>query len=197
VSGLVTRVPADLMRRLEPATSGVRAIEPLRLAAVVALFTEAPGGVSDDQHLVLIERSAALRHHAGQLAFPGGKPEPEDRDLLATALREAHEEVGLPPEGAEVLGRLDPVPTPSGYLIVPFVARAPRGWVPERRAEDEVAAVLHPSLRVVSDPAVHRVAGTHRWRGIDYELHEFAIHDPPLWGATARMTWDLLRRMRA
>nr|WP_255216121.1 CoA pyrophosphatase [Pseudenhygromyxa sp. WMMC2535] len=148
-----------------------------------------------DPSLVLIERSSALRQHAGQLAFPGGKPEPSDRDLLDTALREAEEEVALQREQVDVLGRLSPVPTPTGYMIIPFVGRVRGPWQP-RRASPEVARVLTPSLSQLMDPGVYVNAGQVEWRGQSYERHEYRIAEPPLWGATARMVWDLLERIR-
>lgn len=168
----------------------------LRRAAVLALVLpsgppteEDPG---DGPRLLLIERSASLRAHAGQLAFPGGKPEPGDASLVETARREAEEEVGLD-RAVEVLGRLDPVPTPTGFLIVPFVAFAPPGWQP-RITSMEVERLLTPSVARLRDPSIHRVTGRGVWRGFPYEMHEYAIDTPPLWGATARMVWDLLRR---
>jgi 8-oxo-dGTP pyrophosphatase MutT (NUDIX family) len=163
----------------------------LRHAGVVALIL--PARDDDGDRLVLIERSSELAVHASQVAFPGGKPEAHDRSLAETALREATEEVGLP--HAEVLGRLHPVPTPTGFLIVPFVAIAPHGWEP-RPTSTEVASVLTPRLRELAAPATHRIAGYREWNGRRYELHEFAICDPPVWGATARMVWDLLERLR-
>lgn len=162
-----------------------------RFAAVIGLLIGAP----EDPSLVLIERSGQLRQHAGQLAFPGGKPEAHDRDLLDTALREAWEEVGLPRELVSVLGRLSPVPTPTGYMIVPYVGRVQAEWQPQRTS-DEVERVLTPSLRTLMDPEVHRATGTVEWNGQSYDLHEFHINKPPLWGATARMVWDLIERIR-
>lgn len=146
------------------------------------------------QRLLLIERSTQLRNHGGQLAFPGGKPEQDDADLLSTALREAEEEVGLDRDAVHVLGRLEEVPTPTGFMIVPFVGRIASDWQP-RITSPEVHRVLTPSLARLADPAIHRVTDTRRWRGRTWELHEYAIADPPLWGATARMVWDLLTRM--
>lgn len=187
------RIPPDLGRSLEQVDAPVREFSGLRPAAVVALLMDDDGVGAPD--LVLIERSSSLRSHAGQLAFPGGKPEPGDDSLVHTALREANEEVGLPIEQTRVLGRLGPVPTPTGFLIVPFVARAPSGWAPQRTSP-EVEQVLTPSMSVLADPSVHRITGRGVWKGFRYEMHEFAIHDPPLWGATARMVWDLLQRIR-
>lgn len=101
----------------------------------------------------------------------------------------------MPPTGTEVIGRLSPVPTPTGFAIVPFVAWAPERWQP-RPTSPEVAAILTPTLAQLADPAIHRITGRGVWHGIDYELHEYRIHEPPLWGATARMVWELLQRMR-
>lgn len=186
-------IPADLAARLDDPRADPPDPGDLRLAAVIGLLLR-DDPRDDDPRLLLIERSRALRAHAGQVAFPGGKPEAHDDDLVQTALREAREEVGLPPHGATVLGRLDPVPTPTGFLIVPFVGWAPMGWVP-RGTSPEVHRVLTPRLTHLADPAVHRVTGRRQWRGHAYELHEYAVHQPPVWGATARMVWDLLRRL--
>lgn len=135
-----------------------------------------------------------LRSHAGQLAFPGGKPEPGDRDLLQTALREAEEEVGLDPSVVNVLGRLGEVPTPTGFMIIPFVGRVEGNWTP-RGTSPEVRRILTPRLSRLADPSIHRVTDRRRWRGRVWDLHEYAIADPPLWGATARMVWDLMSRL--
>jgi len=187
-------LPADLGRRLDGVHDELDDPKPLRFAAVIGLLLEGPRH-ADDPALLLIERSSLLRQHPGQIAFPGGKPDPEDRDLLDTALREAWEEVGLPRDEVRVLGRLAPVPTPSGYMIVPFIGRVVTDWEP-RRASPEVERILTPSLRTLLDPTIYRHTGDVQWRGASYALHEYAIADPPLWGATARMVWDLLERIR-
>ena len=183
-------IPADLGARLLGTTSELPEVPPdLRLAAVIALLVrDTPAG---GPGLLLTERSNKLRAHAGQIAFPGGKPEPQDDGLLDTALREAREEVGLPQTGTTVLGRLWPVPTPTGFLIIPFVGLAPEGWVPTA-ASPEVHCVFTPTLAELADPAVHRVSHRGMLRGFAYELHEFQVHKPPVWGATANMVWELL-----
>ncbi|MCR9161426.1 MAG: NUDIX hydrolase [Nannocystaceae bacterium] len=160
----------------------------------MALLLPGDGDREDDPDVVLIERAGRMRNHAGQVALPGGKPDEGDAGLIGTALREASEEVGLVPEGTEVLGRLAPVPTPTGFVIWPFVAWAPEGWVPRNTSEAEVAAVLTPPLSHLA--ANYTSEGRGVWQGFEYEMHSFAVHDPPVWGATARIMHDLLERIR-
>lgn len=186
-------LPRDLSLRLDDLGGPLDDPAPLRHAAVLApILPEAAPG--EGPRLLLIERAGNLRAHAGQLAFPGGKPEPDDRDLVATALREAWEEVGLPPGQVRVLGRLAPVPVPTGFLIVPYVGLVDGPFEPRPQAT-EVTAILTPTLRTIADPAVYRFVGERSWQGTRYELHEFQIHHPPLWGATARIVHDFLRRL--
>lgn len=186
-------LPADLAERFDDPAGALPDPAELRWAAVIGLLLHQ--AVDDpDPRLLLIERGHTLRDHAGQLAFPGGKPEPHDESLLDTALREAEEEVGLPITETIVLGRLPAVPTPSRFLIMPFVGLAPLGWAP-RIASPEVHDIITPQLRELADPARHRVLGRRAWRGREYDLHEYAVHDPPLRGATALMVTELLRRL--
>jgi 8-oxo-dGTP pyrophosphatase MutT (NUDIX family) len=186
-------LPPDLGLRLQGVHEPLLEPGSLRFAAVIGLLLDSLDH-QDDPRLLLIERSTALRQHAGQLAFPGGKPEPGDRDLLDTALREAEEEVGLPRDRVTILGRLHPVPTPTGFMIVPFIGRVHGDWQP-REVSPEVGRILTPSLRTLMDPAIYRSRGKVEWQGRHYDMHEYAIGDPPLWGATARMVWDLLDRL--
>lgn len=163
--------------------------KPIKPAAVLVPVIARP-----QLTLLFTLRTNDLPAHAGQIAFPGGKPEPHDPDLVSTALREAQEEVGLEHGAATVVGRLPAVPTPTGFMIVPFVAWAAREWTP-RRTSPEVHRILTPQFSLLADPSIHRITGRGVWNGYRYELHEFAIHQPPLWGATAGMVWDLLQRM--
>ena len=184
------QIPRDLSLRLDPVDAPLADPAPMRHAAVLALLL--PG---EHTRILLIERPGTMRTHAGQLAFPGGKPDPGDRDLLDTALREAEEEIALPRALVQVLGRLSPVPVPSGYLVVPFVGVVAQPFTPHNN-EAEVKSVLTPTLLQLSAPEVHHYAGMREWQGRRYALHEFKIHEPPLWGATARMVHDLLHRMQ-
>lgn len=192
VSG-VLELPHDLRSRLDGLSDPFADPAPFRAAAVLAPLL--PASAPDEgPRLLLIERASDLRAHAGQIAFPGGKPEASDRDLLDTALREAWEEVALPRERVRVIGRLQPVPVPTGFLVFPFVGIVDADFEPRCDA-GEVKSVLTPSLRRLADPAVYRHRGTREWQGVHYDLHEFQIHEPPLWGATARMVYDLLGRL--
>jgi 8-oxo-dGTP pyrophosphatase MutT (NUDIX family) len=148
----------------------------------------------DELHVVLTKRREDLRRHAGEISFPGGREDPEDADLRATALREAHEEIGLDPAGVELVGALQPVPTiATGYAVYPFVGIIEPGtsW---RAAEAEVAAVLEFPLSAV-------LAGYGRRRllrrGIPFRTDTYVVGDHLVWGATARMLADLLDRLAA
>ncbi|MEZ4452600.1 MAG: CoA pyrophosphatase [Nannocystaceae bacterium] len=186
-------VPPGLGARLAPIDAPLDDPTPLRHAAVLAAILPMIDP-REGERILLIERSGELRSHAGQLALPGGKPEPGDRDLVETALREAEEEVALARDRVSVLGRLSPVPTPSGFLIVPYVGRVRGPWEPTV-VPGEVVATLTPSLRQLADPRTYTHQGSVEWMGRSYDLHEFAIYTPRLWGATARIVYDLLQRL--
>ncbi|MBV1857336.1 MAG: CoA pyrophosphatase [Nannocystaceae bacterium] len=193
----MVRIPDRFAERLDAVDSPrprFSFVTPVEDAAVVALLIPGEGLREQDPQVVLIERAGSMRNHAGQVALPGGKPDETDGTLVNTALREASEEVGLPQLGADVLGRLAPVPTPSGFCIWPYVAWAPQGWSPRNTSEDEVAEVMTPRLSVLA--RAHTSQGKGVWKGFEYEKHSFAVHDPPVWGATARIVWDLLERIR-
>jgi 8-oxo-dGTP pyrophosphatase MutT (NUDIX family) len=173
----------------------------LQMAAVLVGFVtpDVFSGKVDELELLLIERAHSLRQHAGQLAFPGGKHDPSDGTLLETALRETHEEIGVPRRNVEILGRLTPVAVPSGYWVVPFVGwiDAPRPWALH---QNEVARTLRAPLRELKDPARWIEDGSRRYQGQDYVLHRFTSlqehwQGAQLWGASARMVRELLSRM--
>jgi 8-oxo-dGTP pyrophosphatase MutT (NUDIX family) len=155
---------------------------------LVPLFL-APG--SGEPHVVLTRRRADLRRHAGEISFPGGRRDPEDADLSATALREAEEEIGLPRSEVSLLGELAPVSTfVTNYEIHPFVGLIPAGLAWEA-SPAEVDAVLELSL-----PAL-RAARTRtrvERRGIAFETDAYILDGHLIWGATARILESLLER---
>ncbi|MCA9791142.1 MAG: CoA pyrophosphatase [Candidatus Eremiobacteraeota bacterium] len=134
--------------------------------------------------VVFIRRSAHLRRHAGQIAFPGGVHEPEDADLLATALREGHEEVGLEPKSVTVLGQLDEVWTPTGYTLTPYVGLLDS--TPDRPDRDEVEEILVVGVERLIQPGVFRFQEIQR-DGISYRLVFFDLAECTIWGATGRV----------
>jgi 8-oxo-dGTP pyrophosphatase MutT (NUDIX family) len=122
----------------------------LRDAAVlVPIFRDAAG----ELHVVMVRRSS-YGIHGGELAFPGGKHEPTDASLLATALREAEEEVGLAATNVDVLAALPTIDLPTGFRISPFLSkiRRPEAWQWQQR---EVEEVLEIPIRHLADPAQH------------------------------------------
>lgn len=147
----------------------------------------------DGPAVVLTRRAAHLRNHRGEVSFPGGRQEDHDADLVATALREAHEEIRLVPSSVEVIGGLDKLSTlVSQSMIHPFVGVLPGH--PEGLVADpgEVEHILHVPLADLLHPeAFHEEV----WRfpdGHDRSLTFFEIVGDTIWGATARMLRQLL-----
>jgi 8-oxo-dGTP pyrophosphatase MutT (NUDIX family) len=158
-------------------------------AVLVPLFVH-----DDGVHAVFTRRRDDLRRHAGEISFPGGRADPEDADLPATALREAHEEVGLDPAGVELVGALQPTPTiATGYAVYPFVGLIEPGqeWTLSAR---EVAQVLELRLDDLRDGY-----GRQRLlrRGVPFRTDTYVVGEDLIWGATARILADLLDRVDA
>lgn len=142
-----------------------------------------------DGQVVLTKRSSKLQHHPGQIAFPGGKLDPDDAGPVAAALREAHEEVGLPPDIVSVRGVFPPHETVTGFAVTPVLAEITARFdpVPEVGEVDEVFMV---PLAFLMDRANFRVEGR-LWRG-QRRLYYVIPYGPYyIWGATAR----ILRRL--
>ncbi len=153
----------------------------LRPAGVLAPIINTARGYE----LLLTKRSSALKHHPGQIAFPGGKQDAGDADAIAAALREAEEEIGLPRSSVEVLGTLPSHETVTGFDVTPVVGlvTAPFEVRPEHGEVDEVFAV---PLSHLLDPNNYLVQ-KRRWRG---EMRAYFVvpYGPYyIWGATARM----------
>ncbi len=161
----------------------------LRPAAVLLAFGVGATGL----HLYLTKRASHLRHHPGQIAFPGGKLDPSDAGPMDAALREAQEEIGLPRANVQVLGVLEPHETVTGFLVTPVLARIAGPFTPRPEA-GEVEEVFTVPLDHIADPARFRIE-RRRWRG-SWRAYYVAPHGPYyIWGATARMLRALCDRM--
>ncbi len=141
-------------------------------------------------HLLFTERADHLGEHAGQMSFPGGGREPEDADLLATALREADEEIGLDPAEPEVVGCLDDILTVTDYSIRPFVAAVPdRGYEPD---DDEVAEIAVLPLAGLTDRDNYDHERRDHPELGEVLVHYFHVGGYTVWGATARILVQFL-----
>jgi 8-oxo-dGTP pyrophosphatase MutT (NUDIX family) len=144
--------------------------------------------------LVFTERRADLRRHAGEISFPGGRPDTPHEGMLETALREAQEEIGLDPDSVELLGALPPVSTVvTGYKVHPFVGLIPEGlqFIPN---PEEVEAVLLFNLdELRAGFGMRRLVR----RGVPIRTPTYVVGEHLVWGATARILGSLLERIEA
>lgn len=177
-----------------PGDGALRSDSPPALASVLVPLVRRPDGL----HVLLTQRTAHLRDHAGQVSFPGGRVESHDADAAATALREAEEEVGLPRESIDVIGHLPVYTTVTNFVVTPVVALvAPPAQL--RLDPFEVADAFEVPLQFLMTPAHHRrhvfqAEGLRRqflsipWQGPGLDG---AVRDYFIWGATAAMLRNL------
>lgn len=185
----MTRIREELRQRLA-ADPGQRTELRLRDETEAAVLV--PLYVRDDElHAVFTKRREDLRRHPGEISFPGGRRDHPGEQLEATALREAEEEIGLAPETVELLGTLAPVSTfVTGYLIYPHVGLIePIAWRP---SPNEVELVLELPLHALRAGYAARPITR---RGFTFETDTYVVDDHLIWGATARILGDLLRRL--
>jgi 8-oxo-dGTP pyrophosphatase MutT (NUDIX family) len=182
----------DLRRRLAAAASAPHVVEPgrpqsgpLTPAAVLVPIVDRPSGLT----VLLTQRTAHLRDHAGQVAFPGGRCEPDDDGPVATALREAAEEVGLVASQIEVIGRLPEYRTSTGFAVMPVVGLV-RPPLNLKLDDFEVAEVFEPPLAFLMDPANHQRQQV-EWQGALREFWAVPWQGYYIWGATAGMLMSL------
>lgn len=148
-------------------------------------------------HMLLTRRNADLPEHSGQVAFPGGRADPEDRTPEETALRETQEEIGIAPQDVHILGKLPSYHTITNYMVTPIIGLIPWPY-PLRPAPHEVTRVFTVPLDWLADEANHEIRfhplpGPRNPVPVVY----FSAYDGEvLWGASARFTLALLRSLR-
>lgn len=147
----------------------------------------------DGTRVLLTRRNDGLRHHGGQVSFPGGRVEPGDRDPAAAALRESCEEIALGASQVQALGYLDPFVTVSGFRVTPVVAVVDPAFVPVPQPE-EVAEVFEVPLAYLMDPGNLRSVEI-EFRGRPRRVLEYAWPGQRIWGATAAILLNLRRRL--
>jgi len=187
-----TRMPQDPTEVVMPPGSerwptGMRELllQSLKPAGVLIPVIERAASLS----VLLTQRSAELKHHAGQISFPGGRMEEADADILATALRETHEEVGIAPRQVSVIGYLPPMPTVTGYAVTAVVGLVS---VAEELVIDtsEVEYAFEVPLSFLLDRRNQQPV-EHEFHGRRISMIEFVYDDQHIWGATAHMLMQL------
>ena len=146
-------------------------------------------------HLLLNKRSETVEDHKGEVSFPGGRMDEGDGSLLHTALREAHEEVGVRPEDVRVLRRLEDVNTSTGYLVTPFLGAITEDY-PFVVSEIEVAELVEVPVAALVDGSTARDE-TRFEDGLPVSRPNYAHRGHLIWGATARIVTGLLELLRA
>jgi len=158
----------------------------LRPAAVLVPLFQRNG----NDHLLFTERTAHLEHHAGEISFPGGGHDTKDQNLSITALRETEEELGIPRNQVEILGRLDDFYSIHGYHVIPYIGVIPS---PDNLQHDhfEIAGTFEAPLDYFRNPAIHRIENwRHRGRTHLVDFYQFEEH--VIWGLTAAILRQFL-----
>jgi 8-oxo-dGTP pyrophosphatase MutT (NUDIX family) len=163
---------------------------PFTPAAVLVAITDRPA-----PGMLFTLRHAGLRQHSGQVAFPGGRLDPDDADAIAAALREAEEEIALPPGVVEVIGRSDTFRTGTGFAIEPIIGIVPPD-LPLQPADGEVEAIFEVPLDFLLD-AANRELKTVDWQGGKRSYYEYLWEEQRIWGVTAAILVNLARRIEA
>ena len=189
----VTQVPAGRAWNLADLDGLIDLNVPLRPAAVLVGLVPRPEALT----ILLTVRNGDLRHHAGQVSFPGGSLEPADRGPAAAALRETQEEVGIPPALVHPLGWLDPIATITGFRVLPLVAQLPADIAPVADPR-EVARIFEVPAGYLLDRANQRRL-TVRLRGRTREVLEYATPAGAerIWGVTALILGNFIDRLDA
>ena len=180
--------PSDAVDLLAGDALHHRAEPGVDAAVLVAVTDRAEPGI------ILTKRPDTMRKHPGQVAFPGGRVDEGDADIVAAALREAHEEIALPPSSAELVGLADRYRTITGFDVTPVIVVVPPDLDLHPNA-DEVEAIFEAPLSYVLDAANHARRSLD-WHGTTRHYYEMHWDGFRIWGATAAMLVNLSRRLQ-
>ncbi|WP_185962547.1 CoA pyrophosphatase [Thalassomonas sp. M1454] len=162
----------------------------LKQASVLIPLTYSDDGIE----IVLTKRAAHLKHHAGQISFPGGKVEEFDNSIISTALREAHEEIGLRPADVDIVGQLKDYHTITGFNITPIVAFIPRDY-PFVKDDNEVSEIFTVPFNHFINEKNHLDIEVKR-KGIKHNIYFMPYLNYNIWGATAAILKDLVVHLK-
>ncbi len=166
-------------------------IDQLKPSAILLPFFQKNG----DIHVILTRRALHLKHHPGQISFPGGRRDERDTTLEETALREAFEEITLPPSSVDILAPLPAHHTLTGFSIYSFI-----GWIealpPLRFDRNEVAEIFEVPLSHFSNPAHYKIQSRH-WKGVERSYYTIPYGPYYIWGATAYILHSLAVRLQS
>ena len=183
----------ELKRRLQltpPRPLLFPGLELREAAVLIPLFSRA--GVP---HVLFTKRTQSLRNHAGQISFPCGTRDESDATPLHTALRETHEELGIPPAAVTVLGLLEETPTVTQFRVLPFVGVIPSDFAYVANPA-EIEEILEIPLSHLLRPEIHRMEKL-KFEGREREVYFYDYGKYVIWGATARMLRNLLQVVSA
>ena len=158
----------------------------VRAAVLVPLF-ETGGGLQ----VLLTRRTEEVRDHKGQISFPGGRKDADDRTMIDTALRECEEEIGVPEARVRILGELDDLVTVTDYLVSPYVGLIPHPF-PFKISEGEIAELIRLPLEGFLPPERLRIARRMQYRGRSHTTYFFDMGPHIVWGVTAEILLQLL-----
>ncbi|MEL6874666.1 MAG: CoA pyrophosphatase [Pseudomonadota bacterium] len=178
----------DLDAHMSDERDFVKDVDSLRDAAVLIAITD-----RRDPGVIFVQRPDYMRNHPGQVAFPGGKIDPEDRDAIDAALREANEEVSLAPADVDIIGETDLYHSGSGYKIQPVLGVIPPD-LPLVPCPEEVADWFEAPLDFILDPK-NQSAHVGEWRGERREYYQINWENRRIWGITAGILVNLSKRL--
>lgn len=179
---------SDLEHKLSDERDIVKDLGSLRNAAVLIAITDRP-----DPGVIFVQRPDHMRNHPGQVAFPGGKIDPEDKTAVHAALREAEEEVSLDPTHVDIIGETDRYHSGSGYNIQPILGVIPPD-LPLVPCPEEVEDWFEAPLEFILDPK-NQAAHVGEWRGVRREYYQINWEGRRIWGITAGILVNLSKRL--